>query len=353
MHTTLKDIADEVGTSITTVSKVLNGKEIRVSEDKRQEILATAERLKYLPNISGVNLRKGCTDLIAVIVGDLLYPYYAKLLKEISDLISARGKSVIVCDIDNNEDMELRHYQRLKSGYVDGVIIAPPPFNRSAKNIQRGEAILGKINLPVVMLFGDGGKLYPNYTTVGTNSLKCGYVATRHLIDLGHRRIAYLSETRGDGFINPRLEGYIMALEEAGIPYRPELVAAGYTRYAGGRAAFRALENKDMTAVVCSGDMLAIGFSNEAIASGWRIPGDCSVVGMDNIMATEQNMPQITTVSQNVGELARLAVGELFRDLEERRQVRRPEVRHIQIEPELVVRSSTAPPPPERQGGER
>lgn len=344
MPATLRDIADEVGTSITTVSKVLNGKEIRVSEIKRQEILDAAERLKYLPNISGVNLRKGCTDLVAVIVGDLLYPYYAKLLKELSCLISARGKSVIVCDIDNDEEAEFKHYQRLKSGYVDGAIIVPPPFNRSVKNIQRATAILDGIDLPVITLFGDGGVLYPDYSTVGTNSLKCGYMATKHLIDLGHRRIAYLSESRGDGSINPRMEGYAMALEKAGIPYRPELVATGYTRYAGGRAAYRALAEQKMTAVVCSSDMLAIGFSNEAIAAGCQIPGDCSVIGMDNIMATEYNVPQITTVSQNVGELARLAVRELFKALEERRQGRKPEICHIQIEPELVVRSSTAPP---------
>lgn len=321
MPATLKDIADAVGTSITTVSKVLNGKEIRVSDGKRQEILEAAQRLKYLPNISGINLRKGCTDMVAVIVGDLLYPYYAKLLKELSCQISARGKSVIVCDIDNDEETELKHYQRLKSGYVDGAVIVPPPINRTEENIRRGSAILNEIDIPIVTIFGDRGDVYPDYITVGTNSRRCGYLATKYLIDLGHRRIAYVSETRGrEDWLNPRLEGYIQALREAGIPYRPELTGMGYTRYAGGRAAYREMARQNMTAVVCSSDMLAIGFSNEAMADGCVIPRDCSVIGMDNIMATEYNVPQITTIGQNVGELARLAAQELFDDLDARKR---------------------------------
>ena len=281
MHAPLKDIADEVGTSITTVSKVLNGKEIRVSEDKRQEILAVAERLKYLPNISGVNLRKGCTDLIAVIVGDLLCPYYAKLLKEMSDLISSRGKSVIVCDIDNNEEMERKHYQRLKSGYVDGAIIVPSPINRSEDNVKQVTKILSGIDMPILMVSGDGGEVYPDFTTVGTDSEKCGYIATKHLIELGHRRIAYVSEPRETGRTNPRLWGYIAALQEADIPYQPEWVALGRTRYNGGRTAYQELVGHGVTAAVCSSDMLAIGFAGAAMADGCLVPQNCSVIGMD------------------------------------------------------------------------
>ena len=351
MHATLKDIADEVGTSITTVSKVLNGKEIRVSEDKRQEILAVAERLKYLPNISGVNLRKGCTDLIAVIVGDLLYPYYAKLLKEMSDLISSRGKSVIVCDIDNNEEMERKHYQRLKSGYVDGAIIVPSPINRSEDNVKQVTKILSGIDMPILMVSGDGGEVYPDFTTVGTDSEKCGYIATKHLIELGHRRIAYVSEPRETGRTNPRLWGYIAALQEAGIPYQPEWVALGRTRYNGGRTAYQELVGHGVTAAVCSSDMLAIGFAGAAMADGCLVPQNCSVIGMDNIMATEQNTPQITTVSKGVGEIAQIAVQELFDDLDARRRGQKRKLCHIQIEPELVVRHSTAAP--RQNGGSR
>lgn len=344
MSATLRDIADAVGSSITTVSKVLNGKDIRVSEAKRQDILATAERLKYTPTISGVNLKKGCTDLIAVIVGDLLYPYYAKLLKEISNLISAQGKSVIVCDIDNNEDMELKHYQRLKSGYVDGAIIIPSPFNRSEFNMKRATKILDSIDFPILLISGDGGDIYPDYTTVGVNAEKCGYIAAKHLIKLGHRKIAYVSEPKETGRINPRLCGYVTALKESGIPYRPELVALGYSRYTGGRAAYRKLANQDISAVICSGDMLAIGYTGAAIAEGRSVPGDYSVIGMDNIMATEQNTPQITTVSQEVSEIARIAVQALLDDLEARKRGQREKLSHIQIEPELVVRQSTAAP---------
>lgn len=345
MAATLKDIADEVGTSITTVSKVLNGGNIRVSEIRRQEILEAAERLKYLPNISGVNLRKGCTDLVAVVVGDLLYPYYAKLLKELSRLVSARGKSVIVCDIDNDPEMELKHYRRMKTGYVDGAIIVPAPINRSEENIKRSMDILDSIDMPILFISGDNGQTYgENYSTVGTDAIKCGYMATKYLLDLGHKRIACVSEVKEEGRFNPRLEGYALALREAGVPYRPELVAKGYTRYTGGREAYRKLADRGMTAVVCCSDMLAIGFTNEAVADGRSIPEDCSVIGMDNIMATVLNIPQITTVSQGVEEIAQQAVQELFRELSLRQQGGRSTVCHIQTEPELIVRGSTVPP---------
>ena len=342
MAATLKDIANYVGTSVTTVSKVLGNREIRVSETKRQEILDAAEKLNYLPNASGVNLKKGSTDAIAVIVGDLLYPYYAKLLKQLSYCLNEHGKSIIVCDADNNFRMEMQHYQRLKTGYVDGAIIVPSPLTLTEGNIAATMKMLDGIDLPVIFAH-DGSMPLNRYSTVGTAAYQSGALAARHLLELGHRRIAYISESLELGMLNPKLQGFKAALAEAGVPFYEELTLCGYTRYSGGGLAYQKLAASDMTAAVCSDDLLAIGFLSAAAADGWKIPQELSVVGMDNIMATLHTSPKITTVSQDTVLIARNAVELLLADIDARRCGRRADVVHIVVEPEMVVRESTAP----------
>lgn len=343
MPATLKDIADAVGISITTVSKVLGGKEIRVSDAKRQEILEAARRLKYVPTIAGVNLRKGCTDTVAVIMGDLLYPYYAKLLKELSRLIYSHGKSVIVCDIDNNYTMEERHYQRLLTGYVDGAIIVPAPGTLTSDRIRASTELWDRVDIPILVVYGDGGQVFPGRSTLGTDIFRSGYIAARHLVELGHRRIAYVTATAADAKeLDLAYAGVQTALEEAGILCDPKLTQWGYTRYMGGREAYHRLRETDATAVICSNDMLAIGFSGAVMEEGKKVPGDWSVVGMDNIMATEQNTPKITTVNQDVQEIADKAVEQFFADMEGRKEGRKPALQHITFQPRLVIRESTS-----------
>ena len=347
MSATLRDVADAVGTSITTVSKVLSGKAIRVSEAKRREILDTAERLKYIPTIAGVNLKKGCTDAVAVIVGDLLYPYYAKFLKELSGLIHGYGKSIIVCDIDNDYELEAEHYQRLCTGYVDGAIILPAPGTLSPEHVKMSEHFWERADLPALILYGDGGQIFQNHSTVGADVFQRGYLAGEHLARLGHRRIAYASSipAGAEGF-DLALNGFRRALEDNGVAYDPALTLWGCTRYIGGREAFHRLEQTDATAVVCSNDMVAIGFSSTAAEAGRRVPGDYSVIGMDDIMATQLYTPKITTISQDVNQVALCAVETFFDDIKARKRGQRIPVRHVTFPPRLVIRGSTAPMEP-------
>lgn len=343
MSATLKDVADAVGTSITTVSKVLSGKEIRVSEAKRQEILETAERLKYMPTIAGVNLKKGCTDTVAVIVGDLLYPYYAKLLKELSFFLHHRGKSIIVCDIDNNYELEQEHYHRLRSGYVDGAIVLPTPSTMTPEHVQNVKNLLSQIDLPTLMVYGDNGQIFPDQPTVGVDLFQCGYLAGQHLAKLGHRRIAYVSGIPHSGeTLDLSLAGFRQALEEQHIAYDPNLTFQGFTRYSGGRSAYQSLAKTDATAVVCSNDMVAIGLCGAAAESGKSIPGDLSLIGMDNIMATEQNTPKITTISPDKRLIAQSAAEQFFSIMDMQKCGKVSSIPHIVFSPELAIRNSTA-----------
>lgn len=342
MAATLKDIANNVGTSVTTVSKVLGNREIRVSEAKRREILEMAEKMNYLPNASGVNLKKGSTDAIAVIVGDLLYPYYAKLLKQIAYCLNEHGKSIIVCDADNDFRTELQHYQRMKTGYVDGAIIVPSPLTVTQENVKTALKVLGGIDLPITFVC-HGLPPFERYSTVGTPPYESGYLAAKHLLELGHRRIAYVSESLEHDTLNPKLQGFRAALRDHDAAFCGELAIYGHARYSGGSRAYQELAASDMTAAVCSDDLLAIGFLSAAVADGRRVPQDLSVVGMDNIMATLHSTPKITTVSQDTEKIARNAVNLLLGEIDARRQCLHADVTHIAVEPTLMVRQSTGP----------
>lgn len=342
MAATLKDIANYVGTSVTTVSKVLGNREIRVSEAKRREILEMAEKLNYLPNASGVNLKKGSTDAIAVIVGDLLYPYYAKLLKQIAYCLNEHGKSIIVCDADNDFRMELQHYQRMKTGYVDGAIIVPSPLTVTQENVKTALKVLGGIDLPITFVC-HGLPPFERYSTVGTPPYECGYLAAKHLLELGHRRIAYVSESLEHDALNPKLQGFRAALRDHDTDFREELTLYGHARYGGGSKAYQELADSDMTAVVCSDDLLAVGFLSTAVADGRKVPQELSVVGMDNIMATLHSTPKITTVAQDTEKIARSAVNLLLGEIDARKYGLHADVTHIAVEPTLMVRQSTGP----------
>lgn len=341
MAATLKDIASCVGTSVTTVSKVLGNREIRVSEAKRREIIETAEKLNYLPNASGVNLKKGSTDAIAVIVGDLLYPYYAKLLKQIAYCLNEHGKSIIVCDADNDFRTELRHYQRMKTGYVDGAIIVPSPLTVTQENVKTVRKVLDGIDLPVTFVC-HGLAPFACYSTVGTPPYECGRLAAEHLLKLGHRNIAYVSESLEHDALNPKLQGFQAALRQADVPFREDLILYGHARYSGGSQAYQELAASDMTAVVCSDDLLAVGFLSAATEDGRSVPQSLSVIGMDNIMATLHTTPKITTVAQDTKQIARNAVDLLLDEIDARKHGRHALVTHIAVEPSLMVRQSTA-----------
>lgn len=337
MGITLKDVAEYTGTSIATVSNVLGNKKMRVSEETRKRILDAAHKLGYTPNAAGLNLKKGCTDTIAVIVGDLLYPYYAKLLKEISNQLRVLGKNTVICDIDNSYENEREHLLRLKTGYVDGCIVVPSPSASTEEHYNFINSFLQSFRIPAVIITGNGEVRYPKLNTVATDPYKSAFFATEHLIKLGHYRIAFVSEMEDDGEFNRKLVGYKDALESHSIKYDRSLVVSGFARYSGGNAAYNLVAKTDATAVICSNDQIAIGCCAEAMDRGVKVPKELSIVGMDNTMAGRQQSPQLTTVDQKVEEIAAVAIKMLL-------QKDKDDVMHIDLEPEMIVRQSTCEP---------
>jgi len=345
MKATIKDIAKRADTSIATVSNVLSNKDMRVSASTRKRVLSVAKELNYSPNVKGVNLKKGCTNLIAVIVGDLLYPFYAKLLKQIGDQLRPYGKSIVVCDIDNNYQLEKEHYQRLATGYVDGAIIIPSPITQTTKNVTAVKKQLSAIGIPVVIVAPGAKCVYPELSTVETDAFQSAYIATEYLLSLGHTEIGFVSEMKELSVYNARYSGYVAALKEKEIEVNPRLIAAGYTRYTGGHASFdylRGNQHATMSAVLCSSDMLAIGFNAQARMRGYDVPTDISIIGMDNILATEHNDPKITTVNQDVNKLASLAIEMLLKEINSFDVGCFPEVSHLVLSPSMVYRESCA-----------
>jgi DNA-binding LacI/PurR family transcriptional regulator len=170
-----------------------------------------------------------------------------------------------------------------------------------------------------------------------------GYLATRHLIDLGHRRIGFVSGPTRSMPARLKAAGWEVALEEAELPHDAGLVAHAPYAAAGGAAAMaRLLETCRPTAVICSSDLMALGAISEARQAGLSVPGDLSVVGFDDIPLGSYCTPALTTLAQPIAEIARAAVDGLLADLEG--QGAEPSAHSRVFRPRLVVRDSTAPP---------
>ncbi len=344
MAVTLKDVAKYAGTSTATASKVISGKPMRISEETRARVLAAAYELNYTPNAAGANLRKGYTNMVAVIVGDLLYPYNDKLLKRLIHQLRQRGKQMVVCNTDNDFSIEKDYYELLKTGYVDAVLVIPSPATMTKENIQKSRTMLSALSIPVVVICGNGEQLYPDFPSVGTDRYASGCIATEHLVAMGHRNIAFVSEMEELSELNLKYAGYADTLKKHGIPLRPELVQLGYCRYVGGYQVYQVLKDQGATAAIFSSDMLSVGFSTAVRDNGGSIPRDWSIIGMDNIMATEHNYPRITTINQDVDALAEATMQLLFLNGQLRPPRSEDRVQHLNLIPEILTRDSCAPP---------
>lgn len=338
MTATIKDVARYANTSIATVSKVLNGKEMRVSEQKRQEILEAAKVLQYVTNAVGAQLKTGCTDMVAVIVGDLIYPFYAKMLKGIMECLRYYGKSVIVCDTDNSLELELEHLLKLRSGYVDGAIIMHSPSIRNSKNLENIENLLQTISLPIVFL---NEMRFTGYSAVSVNAYDCGYIATEHMLKSGHRCIGYALEMKDSDGLCQKAEGYRAALKKYGRSFTEDLVADGCSRYSGGYDAYARLKDSGMTAVVCGNDQLALGLMAAAQRDGRRIPQDLSVIGMDNIYAGRISTPSLSTIDQSVEDTSEAVVDILLDEITFSKEKKPYMPKQVLLKPQLIIRRST------------
>lgn len=329
MKITIRSVAEEAGVSIGTVSKVINDSG-KISEKTRKKVFQAMQKLNYKPDAAAASLRGKRTKLIGLLVPDISNPFYAGIARSIEDRSHEVGLNVMLCSTDNNTEKERNYLALLTSQRVDGLVVASA-FRSTVllqETIERG--------IPSVLIASEIPQLSINTVTV--DDYKGGYLATSHLLDLGHKEIAIISENVRSN--EPRLAAYKDSMREAGIDVKPEYIMKTEATIQKGYECAKKLLLLDEkpTAIFACNDLLAAGVIQAAKELELDLPRELSVVGFDNTVLSTTTAPMLTTVSQPIKQMGAKVVDLLLQEMEESKGYKE----RLLMAPELIVRQSTA-----------
>jgi len=338
---TIKDVALRAGVTKQTVSNVINQRPV-VKADTRARVEQAIAELGYTPSLLARGLATGRTMMIGLVVPTLANPFYTELITRLERGLEVDGYGIALCTTDGDPDRATRQLLTLKRRYIDGLIL----FDDG--NVSRHLDLVRQLGVPFVLCGSETA--IPDATPVVTfDHDQAGYLAGAHLRDLGHREIAVIGEFPAH---EVRLWGAERALAEGSIAIRPARIGATPTKsqHGGFEAATRILTaHPDVTAVLATHDLLALGVLQAAAALGRRIPDDLSVIGIDDISPAGEAQPALTTVAFPIDRLAEEAISALLGSSPPAvaSEPVRPSAREasdvISLAPHLVVRESTAP----------
>ena len=329
----LAEIAEAAGVSISTVSRVLN-RRAGVNEETRRKVLQVLAEKPYSPRGLGALQRTGVLGLLLPELSNPVFPAFAEALETRA---AGRGYSSVLCNTRSASIREEEYVRMLLARGVEGMVFVSPEATDVAASHDHYRQLKAE---GVHMVFVNGGMPSLDVPDVGVDEQASGYLATRHLVDLGHHRIGFVSGPTRSMPARLKAAGGAVALEEAGLPHSPDLVSPAPYGPAGGAAAMgRLLDRAAPTAVICSSDMMALGAISEARRRGLTVPRDLSVVGFDDIPHAAYCTPALTTLAQPIPEIAAAAVDGLLADMES--EPTGPGHARV-FRPRLVVRDSTA-----------
>ena len=330
----IRQIADLAGVSIATVSRVLNGRG-DVSEETRELVSRVIRENGYTANRNARGLSNGRTGLVGVLV-PLVYPaYFSGILAGAAEALSEREFQIVLSPTGGEHEREVSIVDRLH-GLTDGAMIILP--EESSEELERLlDSGFRFVVLDPLM------PLNERIPSVSAAHMSGADQAMKHLLDLGHRRVAQITGPRGWVATEDRRRGYRAALAASGILPDPTLEREAEPEIDPGRAAAEQLLelSEPPTAIFAFNDNIAIGAIQAARARGLRVPEELSVVGFDDVEHAAIVTPALTTVRQPLAEMGRTGVSLLMRLLEGQRF----ETLHVELATRLVVRDSTAPPP--------
>ena len=341
MSTRMKDIARDLGVSVITISKVLRNHP-DVGDETRERVLARVKELDYQPNLAARSLVTGRTYLVGLVVPDLLHPFFAEIAKSLSDVLRGSGYYLIISSSEEDPYLEEQEINQLLARRLDILIIA------SCRSTVDLFFRIEKQKTPYVLIDRALPGLTANF--VGVDDEAVGMLATKHLIDIGCKKIAHIRGPETSPGIR-RMEGYKRALTQAGLKVSDDYIIAEpkgdvETRQRGADAMRELLSLKSRPdGLFCFNDPLAMGAMNYALDQGLRIPEDVAVVGCGNLHYDDALSVPLSSIDQHsrqIGEeAARIALAVLNSKMP-------PKVENIVLQPELIVRRST-----QRRGARR
>lgn len=334
MTVRMKDIAEDLGLSVVTISKVLRNHP-DIAEETRERVLKRIKELDYQPNVMARSLVTGRSYLIGLVVPDLLHPFFAELAKALSAAVGIHGYSTIISSSEENSELEAREIQQLIGRRLDALVVAScgteiQPFLRMDRH-----------GIPYVLIDRELPGLAANF--VGINDEAAGRMATEHLIDQGCRTIAHI-RGRDNSTGTRRFEGYKHALQKRGLRYSESLVIPRSkvdidSERMGAEAMRLLLKRRPVPdGVFAYNDPLAIGAIEAIFEAGLRIPEDIAVFGCGNLHYDRLLRVPLSSVDQKSQDIGERTAGILLGILESK--VRRQPMSTI-LEPTLAIRASS------------
>lgn len=334
---TIKDVAMMSGVSISTVSRALSGK-VPVAEETRERVLEAVEKLNYKPNVLAQGLKKGETNLIALIVPNIMNPIFPAVARGVEDTARKLGYNVILCNTDEKREVEMQYINDLKESWVDGFIFATA-CNDSDHIIQLRDS-----GTPVVLLIRNiERRLEREFSSVMVNNVKGAYDMTQFLINSGNRRIAFIKGNMDLLLYRERYEGYCRALRDASIELDQELIFAqkdedGTDIY--NKVLLMLKKGIRPDAIFASSDPLAMSTVRALRDAGLSIPCDISVAGFDNLDISAVMEPPLTTMAQPLYKMGAISAKCLINQIENKKEAN-SNPKHYVMNPKLIIRKST------------
>ena len=303
MAVRLKDIARDLGVSVVTVSKVLRGN-TDISEATRGRVLKRMKELNYQPNMMARGLASGCTYTVGLVVPDLVHPFFAEFAKSLSGVLRTNSRALILASSEEDPEIERQEIRTLLNRGVDVLLIASCQVN--LRNFYE----LGDTRTPYVLFDRNFHHLAAHF--VGSDDVAVGEMATRHLVDIGRKRIAHIGGKNTSPSFD-RLRGYRNALIQFGLPTSDDyVVVRERVEEAGDIAGFQAMQEllkleQRPDAVFCYNDLTALGAIDATLQSGLRVPEDVAVIGCGNLRYANYLKVPLSSIDHGTVELGRLA----------------------------------------------
>ncbi|MFC5469884.1 LacI family DNA-binding transcriptional regulator [Cohnella suwonensis] len=339
--TTIYDIAEKLNISAATVSRVLSKSNYPVRAALANRIRATAEEMNYVPNSIGRQLKTNKTSTMGVIIPSITNPFYASVVSGIEEVASEKGFQILLCNSQQNPELEDQHLNMLFEKQVKGVILS---------SVSNRHDVLRKVmanGLKVVSV--DQHMADFEAFQINFDYRKGGMIGTRYLLDQGHREIAYLTAPLTLTSRQQILQGFMDEMASAGLPVPPERIVVADKRRGkkaeggseefenGKRMTRQLLDTGDMpTAIFACNDMTAFGVMDELASRKIKVPEQISVIGFDNLEFSEIVSPPLTSIEQPKYEMGRLACGMLMDWMDD--SIR--QTGEIMLQPRLVARTS-------------
>ncbi len=299
MTVTLKFLSEQSNLSMTTVSLILNGKDVRVSEEKKQKVLALAKKYNYLPNSLAVGLVTKKSKTIGLILPDITNSFFAEIAKNLEKSFSKIGYSIILCNTNDKLIEETKYAKLLLAKGVDALIFCP-----TIESMDKCEYIDDFLSADKAVVAFDRFSADMNCSSVTCDNYQGSINAVQYLIDNGHTKIGCIAGPDNSPSAKRRIDGYTQALKMANLKFDEQLVMFGDYQFDSGYQAGKKLLQKDITAVFVCNDLMAYGFYRAVFEAGKKIPQDISVIGFDDLFFSSMLDVPLTSVRQNINDLS-------------------------------------------------